>query len=248
VTHERFNLHASVHLAAHDALGRERLCRYLTRPPFSLARLRLRRDGNFCYRVKKANRGRVTERVMTPVETLARLAAIVPPPRYPLLRFHGVLAPRHRWRARVVPQPPTQASACKASPTASALVPGPHTTADARQTPASREGDGGAAFCLDALAVATVATASLLRTGAAEQVGPNVLSVPHWQRILEGELFASSSRIDWRTLLKRTFDVDLRVCARCGGRVTIRAVVTDPDAVRKLLTALRRPRAPPSAA
>ena len=28
VTHERFNLHASVHLAANDAVGRERLCRY----------------------------------------------------------------------------------------------------------------------------------------------------------------------------------------------------------------------------
>ena len=39
-------------------------------------------------------------------ECLARLAAMVPPPRYPLLRLHGVLAPRHPWRARVVPRPP----------------------------------------------------------------------------------------------------------------------------------------------
>jgi len=29
VTHERFNLHASVRIEAHDDLGRERLCRYL---------------------------------------------------------------------------------------------------------------------------------------------------------------------------------------------------------------------------
>jgi hypothetical protein len=36
--HERFNLHASVHLAAHDDLARERLCRYLARPAFSVAR------------------------------------------------------------------------------------------------------------------------------------------------------------------------------------------------------------------
>ena len=41
VTHERFNLRASVHLEAHDDLGRERLCRYLCRPAFSLARLRM---------------------------------------------------------------------------------------------------------------------------------------------------------------------------------------------------------------
>ena len=103
VTHERFNLHASVHLAANDDVGRERLCRYLNRPAFSLARLRLRRDGNVSYRVKKASRGRVTERVMTPIETLARLAAMVPPPRYPLLRFHGVLAPRSGAKAPVRP-------------------------------------------------------------------------------------------------------------------------------------------------
>jgi hypothetical protein len=56
--------------------------------------------------VKKVGRGRVKLRVMMPVECMARLAALVPPPRFPLLRFHGVLAPRHRWRSSVVPQPP----------------------------------------------------------------------------------------------------------------------------------------------
>jgi hypothetical protein len=43
---------------------------------------------------------------MTPLELLARLAALVPPPRYPLVRYHGVLAPRSSWRRDVVPQPP----------------------------------------------------------------------------------------------------------------------------------------------
>ena len=86
--HERFNLHASVHVLAHDDLARERLCRYLARPAFSLARLGVRRDGLVVYRVKNAGRGRVKQRVMSPVECLARLAAMVPPPRYPLLRLH----------------------------------------------------------------------------------------------------------------------------------------------------------------
>jgi len=45
-----------------------------------------------------------------------------------------------------------------------------------------------------------------------------------------------------------SFDTDLRVCARCGGRLVIRAVVTDSASVAKLLAALRRPRAPPAAA
>jgi len=108
--HERFNLHASVHLAAHDDLGRERLCRYLARPAFSLARFGVRRDGLVVYRVKNAGRGRVKQRVMTPVECLARLAAMVPPPRYPLLRL-----PRHRWRDRVVPRPPESHAGCMKS-------------------------------------------------------------------------------------------------------------------------------------
>ncbi len=246
MTHERFNLHASVHLDAHDDLGRERLCRYLTRPAFSLARLRVRRDGNVSYRVKKATRGRVTERVMTPVETLARLAAIVPPPRYPRLRFHGLLAPRHRWRDRVVPRPPTRAHACKGKGKGKELA-SEETTVAATPTPrpAREAGDGRAAFALD---VPLLATASLTTSGLAEHLAPHVLSLAHWLRILEGELYASSSRLDWCTLLKRTFDTDLRVCVRCGGKLTVRAVLTDPAVIAKMLHALRRPRAPPAAA
>ena len=40
--HERFNLHASVRVPAHDDLAREGWCRYLARPAFSLARLGVR--------------------------------------------------------------------------------------------------------------------------------------------------------------------------------------------------------------
>jgi hypothetical protein len=55
VVHERFNLHASVRLGAQDDVGRERLCRFLTRPAFALGRIRLLRDGNVAYRVKKVS-------------------------------------------------------------------------------------------------------------------------------------------------------------------------------------------------
>ncbi len=46
------------------------------------------------YRVKKSSRRVSRCRIMTPASFLARLCALVPPPRYPLTRFHGVLAPR----------------------------------------------------------------------------------------------------------------------------------------------------------
>jgi len=66
---------------AYDDVARERLCRYLARPAFSLARLGVRGDGFAVYRVKNVVRGRVKQRAMSPVECLARLAPMVSPPR-----------------------------------------------------------------------------------------------------------------------------------------------------------------------
>ena len=38
------------------------------------------------------------------VETVTKLAALVPPPRLNLIRYHGILAPRAHDRAQIVPQ------------------------------------------------------------------------------------------------------------------------------------------------
>jgi hypothetical protein len=46
---ERFNLHASVRIAADDDTGRERLGRSITRPPFALGRFRRLLDGTITY-------------------------------------------------------------------------------------------------------------------------------------------------------------------------------------------------------
>ncbi len=47
-----------------------------------------------------------THLVMSPLEFMQRLAALVPRPRLHLIRFHGVLAPNAKLRAQVVPQEP----------------------------------------------------------------------------------------------------------------------------------------------
>ncbi len=93
-----------------------------------------------------------------------------------------------------------------------------------------------------------VATSTLTASGAAVEVAPNVLSIAHWARLEHGALYAPLSRVDWSTLLRRTFDTDLRVCVRCGGPRTVRAVVTDPVAIGNFLAELRRARDPPTAA
>jgi hypothetical protein len=43
---------------------------------------------------------------MSPVECLARLAILVAPPYFPLVRYHGVFAARSSWRGLVTPKPP----------------------------------------------------------------------------------------------------------------------------------------------
>jgi hypothetical protein len=251
VTHERFNLHANLTISESDDLGRERLCRYLTRPAFSLARIALRRDGTVSYRVKKHGRRKATHRVMTPVEFLARLSSLIPPPRYPLLRFHGVVAPRHKLRARVVPAPPapmpTRLPRMEKSETAKPA--NPRRIAPTPEAHAAHEttGDGRTAFVIPEPALP--ASEFVRDSSVAQRVGPNVLSVAHWDRLLGGELYARSSRPDWATLLRRTFPVDVSVCPKCGGNLTVRAIVTEDATIAKILGALRRQaRAPPSAA
>ena len=44
------------------------------------------------------------------MELLEKLAALVPPPRFHLLRYPGVLAPRARDRGRIVPAKPVEES------------------------------------------------------------------------------------------------------------------------------------------
>ena len=46
-----------------------------------------------------------THIVLSPLEFMQRLAALVPRPRLHLLRFHGVLAPNARLRGAIVPGP-----------------------------------------------------------------------------------------------------------------------------------------------
>jgi hypothetical protein len=41
--------------------------------------------------------------IFDPVDLIGKLAALVPPPRFNLVRYHGVLAPSARWRSLIVP-------------------------------------------------------------------------------------------------------------------------------------------------
>ena len=57
------------------------------------------------YRLKTPRRGGETHRVMRPQGFMGCLVALIPPPRFPLVRYHGVFAPNSPWRGAIVPGP-----------------------------------------------------------------------------------------------------------------------------------------------
>jgi len=61
--------------------------------------------------------------------------------------------------------------------------------------------------------------------------------IPVWR--LAGE------RPSWSDLLERVFRVDGFACPGCGGPLTLRCVVVNPPATRRILDGLRRATGPP---
>jgi hypothetical protein len=101
-----FSLHAAVRVEAYERRRLERLCRYIARPALSDERIQVNAAGQVELELKTPWRDGTTHLVMSPLEFMQRLAALVPRPRLHLIRYHGVLAPNANLRARVVPQGP----------------------------------------------------------------------------------------------------------------------------------------------
>jgi hypothetical protein len=76
-----FSLHAGLDIQSGRGASLARLCRYVDRPPVAVERLALF--------------------VLEPLDLMARLAALVPPPRRHLTRYHGVVAPHSRLREAI---------------------------------------------------------------------------------------------------------------------------------------------------
>ena len=106
-----FTLHAAVRWGADQRKELEHLCRYITRPAIANERLKRNRAGDVVLQLKSTFKDGTTHIVMSPLEFMQRLAALVPRPRLHLIiRFHGVLAPNTKLRGEIVPSPPEQAT------------------------------------------------------------------------------------------------------------------------------------------
>jgi hypothetical protein len=96
-----FSRDATVRSAANDRQRLERLLRYWARAPFAAER-REEWDGHrlIYQRAKPGPDGR-TQLILSPLELIERIAALVPPPRQHRHRYYGVLAPTAPVRAAV---------------------------------------------------------------------------------------------------------------------------------------------------
>ena len=98
-----FSLHAGVAAEAHESQKLEKLCRYITRPAISEKRLSISPRGRVRYQLKTPWRNGTTHVEWEAVDFIAKLAALVPPPRAHLTRFHGVFAPNASLRSQLTP-------------------------------------------------------------------------------------------------------------------------------------------------
>ena len=98
------NVHAEVAVPARDRARLERLCRYVCRPPIAQERLVEVAGGKLRYLLKKPWSDGTVALVLEPLDLCARIAALIPPPRFHMIRYHGVLSSHAKLRSEVVPK------------------------------------------------------------------------------------------------------------------------------------------------
>jgi len=107
---------------AHDRAGLERLLRYCARPAFARVRLREIDAEHLVHESVKPGPGGGVSLVLTPMELLDRLAALIPPPCQHRHRYVGVLAPNAPLRAVVTALAQPEAEARLATPEVQSVV------------------------------------------------------------------------------------------------------------------------------
>ena len=109
-----FSVDAQLRIEARERDGLERLLRYGSRPAFALERPREIDPDPLVHESVKRGPGGSVSLMLTPMQLLDRLAALIPPPSKHRHRYHGVLAPN---------LPLREAVTARAHPTERAVAP-----------------------------------------------------------------------------------------------------------------------------
>jgi len=231
------SLHANVAVPARDRQRLERLCRYVARPPLATERLSRLDDGRLLYRLKHRWRDGTTHVVFEPQELVEKLAALVPAPRFHLVRYHGILGPCASKRDRVVP-------GGRSTQELRDLSPAP----PSRPSPVASAGD--VPWAGTTGREATDQAPDLRPEGVAQEGGrtcPELAPESDGSSLQDGPS-PRPRRLAWSELLRRVFAIDVLECPRCGGRMRLLAAIHPPDATQSILGCLDLPsRAPPLA-
>ena len=140
-----FSLHAGTAVHRNDRIGLERLCRYGLRPALAQGRLSRATDGTVRYEMKRRFADGRHVLLFHPQQFLLRLCALVPPPRFQMVRHAGLFAAHARGRRAITgrgmcdsdaqtesPAPPTSSAPRRGSANVEDL-PGPDDPARRRR-------------------------------------------------------------------------------------------------------------------
>jgi putative transposase/transposase-like zinc-binding protein len=237
VTVEGLSVHAEVSVPARDRRRLQRLCRYMGRPPVATQRLSRLAEGRLLYRLKRRWRDGTSHILFEPQELLEKLAALVPPPRFHQVRYHGILGPAARERGFVVPTPSNLLP--------DGVTPPPPIRNEGTRSPLPPAADGHSVPGIAASRHTSTAPPDIPgslagppRPAGDEERDPDSQSRP--------SATAGKVPLPWAELLRRVFALDVLECPRCGGRMRILTAIQTADAIREILEHLGLPsRAPP---
>jgi hypothetical protein len=234
-----FSLHAGVAVPANDRRRLERLCRYVGRPPVATERLSKLQDGRLLYELRHRWRDGTTQVAFEPLELIDRLAALVPPPRFHTVRYHGVLASRSKHRALVVPKE-TEPAARPSCAVGACVAPTGRSTPSTNSNGQSRHAEQGPrSVRSEARGLPQPSTVPSARTGSF--IDDRATSTARTSR--------PSRYYSWSELMGRVFDIDVLRCPRCeASPMRILAAIHPPTTTQAILNSLGLPaRAPPIA-
>jgi hypothetical protein len=211
----------------------------VARPPVATERLSRLVDGRLLYRLKHRWRDGTTHVVFEPQELVEKLAALVPPPRFHLVRYHGILGPCASERDCVVPGASRAQEAVRPAPGEPSLDRPVAARSATEGQKRERDSDFGAHL---------LPAAGATGEGQERNEATGAPSGPEHPLPASDEPALRPRRLAWADLLRRVFAVDVLECPRCGGRMRLLAAIQPPDVTQAILDCLDPPsRAPPTA-
>jgi hypothetical protein len=220
-----FSLHAGRAVHANDREGLERLAAYALRPPLAQGRLSLTDDGQVLYRMKRTFSDGTRELRFTAREFVARLCALVPPPRFHQVRYAGIFAAHARGRYALTGR------GLHDQPTVGAAATTPR-AATRGTVPVPPEGATSPPPATPSLSAAPAAPGSSNQSVDLHQQDAEYTS---YADLVGPDDPVRARRLTWSELFRRVWREDVLRCSQCGGELRLIAVVQDATVCEKVV-------------